>query len=54
MNLNDNYLAAYLMKHENLSAEEAIQKIRKLRPGSVEGRGQEQCLEAFQKYLEQL
>ena len=42
------------MKHENLSAEEAIQKIRKLRPGSLEGRDQEQCLETFQKYLEQL
>jgi atypical dual specificity phosphatase len=47
-------LAAYLLKEENLTAAQAINKIRKLRPGSVQTKTQENCVEAFERYLKNL
>jgi len=44
-------LAAYLVKEENLTAVQAINKIRELRPGSVQTKTQENCIEAFERYL---
>jgi atypical dual specificity phosphatase len=44
-------LAAYLMKKENLSAEQAIEKIRFMRPGSVQSITQETALSVYEKYL---
>ncbi|MGB8935635.1 MAG: dual specificity protein phosphatase 23 [Candidatus Nitrosopolaris sp.] len=44
-------LAAYLLKEENLTAPQAISKIRKLRPGSIQTKTQEKCVEAFEHYL---
>jgi atypical dual specificity phosphatase len=44
-------LAAYLVKEENLTASQAINKIRKLRPGSIQTKTQENCVEAFERYL---
>ena len=47
-------LAAYLLKEENLTAAQAINKIRKLRPGSIQTKTQENCVEAFEHYLKSL
>jgi len=47
-------LAAYLLKKENLTAAQAIDKIRKLRPGSIQTKTQENCVEAFEHYLKSL
>jgi atypical dual specificity phosphatase len=47
-------LAAYLLKEENLTAAQAINKIRKLRPGSIQTKTQENCIEAFEHYLKSL
>lgn len=47
-------LAAYLLKEENLTAAQAINKIRKLRPGSIQTKTQENCVEAFEHYLKNL
>ena len=44
-------LAAYLIKEENLAAEVAIEKIRRLRPGSVQSLTQETSLSMYEKYL---
>jgi atypical dual specificity phosphatase len=44
-------LAAYLIKKENLTAEDAIAKIRRLRPGSVQSLTQETALSMYEKYL---
>lgn len=44
-------LAAYLLKEENLTAAQAIGKIRKLRPGSIQTKTQENCVKAFEQYL---
>jgi atypical dual specificity phosphatase len=44
-------LAAYMIKKENLTAEEAIKKIRLLRPGSVQSITQETALSMYEKYL---
>ena len=44
-------LAAFLMKQQGLSASEGVKLIRKMRPGSVEGKEQEECLESFEKYF---
>src|SRR5712691_2270422 len=43
-------LAAYLMKTKGISSKEAIELLRKLRPGSVEGR-QEYPLRKYEKSL---
>ena len=44
-------LAAYLVKSENLSAERAIEKIRLLRPGSVQSILQETAVSMYEKFL---
>jgi len=44
-------LAAYLIKKENLSAEQAIKKIRLMRPGSVQSLTQETALSMYEKYV---
>lgn len=44
-------LAAYLIKNENCTAEQAIEKIRIMRPGSVQSLTQETALSMYEKYL---
>jgi atypical dual specificity phosphatase len=44
-------LAAYLIKKENLSAEQSLQKLRKIRPGSVQSIAQETAISMYEKYL---
>ena len=44
-------LACYLAKCKKLNAEEAIQEIRKLRPGSIETEDQEKVVTEFVKLL---
>ena len=44
-------LAAYMIKKENLSAEQAIEKIRFMRPGSVQSMTQETALAMYEKYV---
>lgn len=44
-------LAAYLLKKENLDAEEAVDKIRHLRPGSIQSEVQEVAITMYEKYL---
>jgi atypical dual specificity phosphatase len=44
-------LGAYLLKKENLSAKDAITRIRNLRPGSIQTDSQEMSLFEYEKYL---
>ena len=44
-------LAAYLLKNENLTAEQAIKKIRNLRPGSIQSNIQEITISIYENYL---
>jgi atypical dual specificity phosphatase len=44
-------LAAYLLKNENLTAEQAIKKIRNLRPGSIQSNIQEMTISMYENYL---
>jgi atypical dual specificity phosphatase len=44
-------LAAYMIKKENLSADQAIEKIRLMRPGSVQSVTQETALSMYEKYV---
>jgi atypical dual specificity phosphatase len=44
-------LAAYLVKKQSLSAEEAIEKVRGMRPGSVQSISQETAVSVYEKYL---
>ena len=44
-------LGAYLLKKENLRAKDAINKIRKLRPGSIQTDSQEMAIYEYEKYL---
>jgi len=44
-------LGAYLLKKENLSAKDAITRIRNLRPGSIQTDSQEKSLYEYEKYL---
>jgi atypical dual specificity phosphatase len=44
-------LAAYMIKKENLTADQAIEKIRLMRPGSVQSITQETALSMYEKYL---
>jgi atypical dual specificity phosphatase len=44
-------LAAYMIKKENLTAEQAIEKVRVMRPGSVQSLTQETALSMYEKYL---
>jgi Swiss Army Knife protein, DSP-PTPase phosphatase domain len=43
-------IAAYLMKKEGLDPDEAVQKVREIRPGAVED-GQEKSLKSFSRKL---
>lgn len=44
-------LAAYMMKFRGMSARDAIESVRNMRPGSVENGSQEIALSVFEKYL---
>jgi len=44
-------LAAYLVKKENLTAEQSIEKIRSIRPGSIQSVVQETAVSMYEKYL---
>jgi atypical dual specificity phosphatase len=44
-------LAAYLMKHQSMNAEQAVSKIRKIRPGSIQSESQESAILMYGKYL---
>jgi atypical dual specificity phosphatase len=44
-------LAAYLVKKQNLTAEKAIEKLRAMRPGSVQSVSQETAVSMYEKYL---
>lgn len=46
-------LSAYLIKKYGLTPEQSIQKLRKLRPGSVQSRVQEMAINTYYKYLNQ-
>jgi atypical dual specificity phosphatase len=43
-------LAAYLLKKENLTAEQAIKKIRNIRPGSIQSNIQEMTISLYENY----
>jgi atypical dual specificity phosphatase len=45
-------LAAFLVKNEELPAKEAIEKLRRIRPGSVQSVVQETAVSMYEKYLE--
>jgi len=45
-------LAAYLVKNEELSAKEAIEKLRTIRPGSVQSVVQETAVSMYEKFLD--
>ena len=45
-------LACYLVKHQNMSADEATQKIREERPGSIQSYPQEEIIFQFEKSLQ--
>ncbi len=44
-------LASYLTKNENLTAEQAIERLREMRPGSVQSVVQETAISMYEKYL---
>ena len=44
-------LAAYLVKKLNLTADQAIEKLRGMRPGSVQSVSQETAVSMYEKYL---
>ena len=44
-------LASYLVKYENMSADEAIEKVREKRPGSIQSYPQEEMIFRFEKSL---
>jgi len=44
-------LASYLVKYENMSADEAIEKVRETRPGSIQSYPQEEMIFQFEKSL---
>ena len=44
-------LAAYLVKKQGMTAEEAIEKIRSMRPGSIQSVVQETAVSMYEKYL---
>nr|AIF20765.1 dual specificity protein phosphatase [uncultured marine thaumarchaeote KM3_94_B01] len=45
-------LACYLVKYQNISADEATQKIREERPGSIQSYPQEEIIFRFEKSLQ--
>jgi len=46
-------LACYLIKHQKMSADGAIQKVREERPGSIQSFTQEEIISQFAKSLQQ-
>jgi atypical dual specificity phosphatase len=44
-------LACYLVKYQKLSAKDAIQKVRKERPGSIQSESQEIAISLYHKFL---
>jgi atypical dual specificity phosphatase len=44
-------LASYLVKYQNLTAKEAIEKIREERPGSIQSESQEMAITFYEKFL---
>ena len=44
-------LACYLIKHEKMSSDDAITKIRKQRPGSIQSYSQEEIIFRFEKFV---
>lgn len=44
-------LACYLIKYQNHSAKNAIDKVRKKRPGSVQSESQEIAISLYEKYI---
>jgi atypical dual specificity phosphatase len=44
-------LAAYLIKKETLTADQAIKRIRSIRPGSIQSDRQELALDMYEKYV---
>jgi atypical dual specificity phosphatase len=44
-------LACYLVKNEGLSSQAAIEKIRAMRPGSIQSEVQEWAITMYEKYL---
>jgi len=44
-------LASYLVKYENMSADKAIEKVREIRPGSIQSYPQEEMIFQFEKSL---
>lgn len=46
-------LASYLIKYENMTAKEAIEKVREQRPGSIQSEPQEIAVSMYEKYLKQ-
>lgn len=45
-------LACYLVKYQKYSAKEAIKKIRKERPGSIQSESQELAISFYQKHVQ--
>ena len=45
-------LACYLIKYENMSADDAVQKVREERPGSIQSYPQEEIIFRFSKSLQ--
>ena len=45
-------LACYLVKHKKMSADDAIQKVREERPGSIQSYPQEEMIFQFEKSLQ--
>ena len=46
-------LACYLIKHQKMSADDAMQKVREERPGSIQSFTQEEIISQFAKSLQQ-
>ena len=44
-------LAAYIIKQENLTADQAIKRIRDIRPGSIQSDRQEMAVHMYEKYI---
>ena len=44
-------LACYLVKYQNMSADEAMKKVREQRPGSIQSYPQEEIIFRFEKFL---
>lgn len=48
------FLAAYLIKYQGLTAQQAIERVRDLRPRSIETREQENKLKTLESFLKSL